>query len=251
FSQVPAIGDLDDDGLPEIVAGTASSQLVLIEHDGAIGWQKPVAWLSQYRPAFGLADFDNDGDVEIYLGNGLLDHDGNVIFQIASEPLNFYHASAAADLDGDGDLELIVGRSAFHHDGSVYYQHLDIDASHAQIADLDDDGLPEILLSGASGLSLLEHDGTKVLVHQTPGGDPPANNNWRRPAAIHDFTGDGLAEFSVSSANHYGVFRGDFSIVWQAPVADLTGVAGGTAFDFLGDGSAEAIYADETSLFVF
>ena len=251
FSQVPAIGDIDGDGLPEIVAGTASNQLVVIAHDGTIEWQKPVPGLSSFRPAFGLADLDNDGDVEIYLGNMLLDHLGNVIFQKANEPLNFYHASAAADLDGDEDLELIIGRSAYHHDGTPYYEHSDISASHAQVGDLDDDGLPEILLSGPLGVSLLEHTGAKTLVEQTPGGDPPVNNNWRRPAAIHDFDGNGTAEFAVSSANHYGVFRDDFSILWQAPVADLTGVAGGTAFDFLGDGSAEAIYADESSLFVF
>ena len=90
-----------------------------------------------------------------------------------------------------------------------------------------------------------------TFVHQTPGGDPPVNNNWRRPAAIHDFTANGTAEFAVSSANNYNVIEGDFSLIWAAPVADLTGAAGGTAFDFLGDGSAEAIYGDESSLFVF
>ncbi|NVB40546.1 VCBS repeat-containing protein [Pseudenhygromyxa sp. WMMC2535] len=251
FSQTPAIGDVDDDGLPEIVAGTASNELVIISHDGLVQSQVAIAWLSSYRTSFGLADFDNDGDVEIYLGNALLSHEGEVIFRKSDEPLNYYHASVAADLDADGDLELVVGRSAFHHDGSVYYQHEDIEASHAQVGDLDGDGLPEVLLSGQAGLSLLEHDGSQTFVHQTPGGDLPVSNNWRRPAAIHDFDGDGFAELAVSSADHYNVIEGDFSLVWQAEVADLTGSAGGTAFDFLGDGSAEAIYGDESSLFIF
>ena len=251
FSQVPALGDVDGDGELEIVAVTAANELVIVSHEGLVELQQPVAQASSFRPALGLADFDNDGEVEIFMGNRILDAQGNQVMWASNEPLNFYHASAAADLDGDGDLELIVGRSAFHHDGSVYYQANQISASHAQVGDLDEDGEPEVLLSGANGLSLIEHDGSVTFVHQTPGGDPPVNNNWRRPAAIHDFTADGTAEFSVSSANNYNVIEGDFSLIWAAPVADLTGAAGGTAFDFLGDGSAEAIYGDEDSLFVF
>ena len=37
----------------------------------------------------------------------------------------------------------------------------------------------------------------------------------------------------------------------QLPVADLSGLASGTAFDFLGDGVADAIYADEQQVYVF
>ena len=36
-----------------------------------------------------------------------------------------------------------------------------------------------------------------------------------------------------------------------APVYDPSGIATGTAFDFLGDGSAEAMYADETYMYIF
>jgi hypothetical protein len=250
FSQVPAIGDIDDDGLPEIVAGTASSDMVVLEHDGTVKWQKNVPWLSARRAAIGLADLDNDGDVEIYAGNGVTDHDGNTVWSNA-EPLNFYHATTAADLDGDDDLEVIIGRSAYHHDGTPYYENFGLSESHAQVGDLDDDGLPEVLLTGPTGLSLLEHDGSITFQDETPSGDPPASNNWRRPAAIHDFDGDTFAEFSVSSANTYAVYRGDFSIVWSAQVADLTGAAGGTAFDFIGVGAAQAMYGDEQTLFVY
>jgi len=34
-------------------------------------------------------------------------------------------------------------------------------------------------------------------------------------------------------------------------VSDLSGIAGGTAFDFDGDGVAEAMYGDETHMYVF
>jgi Tfp pilus tip-associated adhesin PilY1 len=36
-----------------------------------------------------------------------------------------------------------------------------------------------------------------------------------------------------------------------ANVQDFSGLATATAFDFLGDGVAEAIYADETQIYVF
>jgi hypothetical protein len=41
------------------------------------------------------------------------------------------------------------------------------------------------------------------------------------------------------------------AIVWSADVQDASGWSSGTAFDFLGDGSAEAMYTDEVALFVF
>src|SRR5687767_14127836 len=40
-------------------------------------------------------------------------------------------------------------------------------------------------------------------------------------------------------------------LMWTANVQDGSGWAAGTAFDFDGDGVAEAMYADEATLFVF
>src|SRR5439155_14190077 len=74
---------------------------------------------------------------------------------------------------------------------------------------------------------------------------------WLRPATIHDFDGDGHAEYAMSSASYYTVYHADGSIKWSAPVSDESGIAAGTAFDFLGSGVAEAMYADEHQLYVF
>src|SRR5690606_17608443 len=72
-----------------------------------------------------------------------------------------------------------------------------------------------------------------------------------RPAAIHDFDGDGIAEFAVSSPYFYAIYETTPSLIWSAPIDDGSGWSGSTAFDFDGDGIAEAMYADEQQLFVF
>ena len=98
---------------------------------------------------------------------------------------------------------------------------------------------------------MVEHDGAVVFQNLTPTGDGGFGLTWFRPATVHDFDGDQIAEYAVSSANHYSVYEGDASIVWSANVSDQSGIAAGTAFDFLGDGIAEAMYADETTMFIF
>jgi hypothetical protein len=246
----PALGDIDDDGLPEIVTTVVGGQLVAFEHDGTMKWQGDDPWPEAYSGAIALADLDNDGDVEIVAGNFAADHLGERLFT-APQPAGNWSATAAADLDDDGDLEVVLGHAAYHHDGAQLYLAASVAPGYPQIANLDGDPEPEVIVMNASGISLLEHDGTVVYQDLRPTGDPLGGTTWLRPATVHDFDGDSVAEFAVSSANHYTVYESDASIVWSANVSDQSGIAGGTAFDFLGDGIAEAMYADETSMFIF
>jgi hypothetical protein len=244
----PALGDIDGDGLAEIVTAQMDGTLVAFEHDGTLKWSSAQPWQSSYIGAIALADLDNDGDVEIIAGNLVYDHDGTLVTTLPGPTL--YPSSTAADLDDDGDLEVVLGQSAYHHDGSLLW-NAPIDHGFPQVADLDDDPEPEVLVTNANGLSLIDHDGAVQYQDLRPTGDAAGGNVWTRPATIHDFDGDGAAEYAVSSSNHYAVYEGDASIVWSANVADLSGIAAGTAFDFLGDGEAEAMYADETFMFIF
>ena len=253
WAGTPAIGDIDGDGISEIVALTHDLQVIAFEHDGTPKWGPvgPVGFVN-YGTALAMADLDADGDVEIFGDDVVLDHEGNLLW--SSNYHWQYTGTTAADLDDDGDLELIQGNRAWHHDGSAYYQAAGVGEGFPQVADLDDDGRPEILVTTVKGFSILEDDGSvKPGVHNlTPTGDPVTSLNWRRPATVHDFDGDGKAEFAQSSAAHYTVYEPDpVAIVWSADVLDASGISAGTAFDFLGDGIAEAMYADETKLFVY
>jgi hypothetical protein len=252
----PALGDIDDDGLVEIVTLTPTGAFQAFEHDGTKKWELPTVWGAgdfgqplDYSAAAALADLDNDGDVEIVAGNKIVDHTGSDVLTLAQASGN-WSATVPADLDGDGDLEVVLGNSAYHHDGSLLWSTA-LERGYPQVADLDDDGLPEVLLTNNQGLSLIEHDGTVTYSNLRPTGDPVGFTTWLRPATIHDFDGDGRAEYAVSSANNYTVYEADASIVWSAPVQDLSGIAAGTAFDFLGDGIAEAMYMDEVAMYVF
>jgi hypothetical protein len=251
----PALGDIDGDGLVEIVTLSPSGAFMAFEHDGTKKWELPTVWQAgdfgqlDYSAAAALADLDNDGDVEIVAGNKIVDHTGTTVITLAQLSGN-WSATVPADLDGDGDLEVVLGNSAFHHDGTLLWS-TGLNRGYPQVADLDGDGQPEVLLTNDQGLSLIEHTGTITYANLRPTGDPATFTGWLRPATIHDFDGDGMAEFAVSSANNYTVYEANASIVWSAPVQDYSGIAAGTAFDFLGDGIAEAMYTDEVALYVF
>ncbi len=245
----PVVGDIDGDGIPEIVSANSQGRLVAFEHDGTLKWTSAVAWGGSYIASLAMADFDNDGDVEIYGGNQIFDHLGAQVISVPGAVPN-YSATVAADLDGDGDLELVIGHIATHHDGSMYYQS-NLGPGYPQIANLDDDPEPEVLLLNAQGISVLEHNGVIKYQNLRPTGDPPNGLVWYRPATVHDLNGDGVSDFAVSSGNNYAGYRRDATLLWQATVSDQSGIAAGTAFDFLGDGIAEAMYADEKTMFIF
>ncbi len=249
-SVTPAIGDIDGDGLPEIVASIVGGNPVAFEHDGTLKWTSASGWPEAYSGAIALADADNDGDVEILAGNKLYDHLGTLLFTAPTVAGN-WSASAFADLNDDGDQEIVLGHAAYHHDGSQHYLTA-VAPGYPSIANLDQDPQPEIVVTNNNGLALLNHDGTIQYQDQRPTGDGIGFTTWLRPSTVHDFDGSGESEFATSSANNYTVYNPTGpTIVWQAAVSDQSGIAAGTAFDFLGDGIAEAMYADENYMFIF
>jgi len=253
--ETPALADLDGDGVVEIVAveidpsvpfvDNPPARVVALHADGSTVmtglWN--LAGHSVALGAVAIADLDGDGDGEIMVDSSVFDHTGNLVWSTLDQGGG---VASAADLDGDGDLEVISGPQAFHHDGSVYFDPLPGESGLSAVADLDADGQPEVLtVMWPDGITIIEHDGSVSHsgVLPTIGG--------RRPPALHDIDGDDVIDLLIASDEGFSAVRTDLTVMWTALNDDKSGMSGATAFDFLGDGSAEAIYADETQVHVY
>ena len=262
----PAFADIDDDGLPEIVAVWNDGgvyRLKAFEHDGAPKWANTIdggepnpLYFHRESGAIAIHDLDADGDAEIIFNHEVYDHEGKLLWFKPNPQAGELEATTAADLDGDGKLEVITGHSAYRHDGTVYWDNYPTITTQSipQIGNLDADPQPEVFITSGQGLWMVEHDGAIKWGPATPTGvQPNGYLTWQRPGTIHDFDGNGTAEYASSSRDFYAVYRGPTAadVLWQATVQDSSGAAGGTAFDFLGDGVAEAMYADEQNLRIY
>lgn len=262
-ASTPAIGDIDGDGLVEVVTSLPQGyklgyRAVAFEHTGAIKWISSAAAVEQWGwgSTTAIGDVDNDDRPEIAIANLLLDADGELLMAFPLPEIvplgSSYAMPVLADLDGDDDLEILYGRVAYHHDGSIYYLVPEIQRSgFSHVADLDDDGDPEVLVTTQTGISLLKSDGAVVYANLRPNGVDVQNTNWVHPAAVHDLSGNGGRQFAMGSYNLYGAYSSDANILWTSDAVKSSQAAGTSAFDFLGDGAAEVIYMDDTSLRVF
>ena len=158
----PAVGDLDGDGVTEVVAASLKGSLAVYHADGTMAEGWPF-WLDRSL-VIGMGDSNNAYDY------------------------GFFGAPALGDLDGDGDLEIVIGSMdayvhVFHHDGTPldgwpielrheydFFGELTSNGariiSSPAIGDIDGDGFLEIAIGtnqkqgGTYGLGyVLSHDG--------------------------------------------------------------------------------------------
>ena len=282
-----AAGDLDGDGLPEIVAVDASFHVRAFDHNGKPLWTssaKVGANEASTKPWAGwgggisIADLDADGKPEVFLDATVFDNTGALLWKkkdggCGAPTCNFGPLSTAANLDGDakGTLELIVGNRVYTHDGKLIWQYAKAGDGYPAVADFFGDGDPDVVLVASGKVYIIDgKSGTLEwgpVSFPYPAGGVAAKAGPGGPPTVADFDGDGHPEIGVAGGYYYVVFDPDCKqggnpadcpsgttngILWKKASKDLSSRAtGSSVFDFEGDGKAEVIYSDECFLRVY
>jgi len=241
-----AVGDIDNDGLVEIVAvdqrGYNSSGVIAFENDGTFKWKSDYVAGGYFNIHYlSIADLDADGSPEIIFNRAILNNDGTTKWL----GKNTYEA-IAVDLNLDGKQEVVLGNSAYDSAGNLLWENDAITSyGYMAAANFDDDPYPEIVFVGGGYVYLLEHTGEVIW---GPIDLPPEglNRDHGGPPTIADFDNDGEPEIGIAGGYRYVVFEADGSVKWAQPTQDKTSSrTGSSVFDFDGDGSAEVVYGDE------
>ncbi|NND30029.1 MAG: VCBS repeat-containing protein [Myxococcales bacterium] len=247
---VSTVADLDRDGLQEVIAGNT-----VYGYDGSERWTYEYSTVNSscggsldcdgYN-AVGDFDDDEDGEVVIIRQGELfvLNHDGSPVNGI---PLPIRIPGAPADV------------SAPTYSPAAY-------VPSAPLYDEDGDLLPpeRILCGGALHLPAFDSIGNPIMSAGSQVVVDTAGANESGPPTVADFDGDGFAEVGTASSTAYVLF--DFQctgdplpaecerewVRWMVENDDCSSRAtGSSVFDFEGDGSAEVVYADETTFRIF
>jgi|GEM_PF-3074850 len=252
----PAVGDVDGDGVPDIVFTTIAGAGynypgLLIVLDGATGAEKLMVDavgkddLISGSSGVALADLDGDGQVEIVvvtynMAIAAFHADGELVFTTATRADDFtlWTSPAIADLDGDGQAEIIAGRAIFGSNGAFKHSN---DGNgwggitySSVVADLANDGEPEILTGNIAFNPAGETLWDRYASDKMADGNP----------AIGDFDGDGKGEVVISD---YGtgtvtLLDDDGSTLWGPKTLWKTGGGGPPAVaDFNDDGTPDIV----------
>jgi hypothetical protein len=239
-----AAGDLDNDGVPEIVACIApppggvsccdaqaqNTGVVAFRADGTVMWQQTdttKVHCGYESPA--IADPDQSGQPQVLVGLTLLDGaTGAVVRELDPATSWGVKLSGFADLDGDGGLDVTDGQRAWRTDGTVLWDLRSgpdqVSPGYHAVGDLDKDGTPEVVVvsSGAPhGAHVLRYDAqspTGVIVVRE---NVDINNGLSTatfcgvsseygggPPTIADFDGDGFPDVGAAGAVGYVVLDG-------------------------------------------
>ena len=216
-----AIGDLENDlsfnGEREICFTSWNDSLYVLDATGAAkpGFPKGAGDDFQSGPALG--DIDNDGDLEIVVGNNdgnlyAYHHDGSGVIGggiFATLPDDIRCVPALCNLDADPELEIVVtcfdgNIYAFNHDGSGFLNagglFAAIDPTEAMsaspiVVDIDNDGSFEIFAGHRNGKFYGFHDDGSTIV----GFPIPTFSPIFSTASAGDIEGDGDVDIVFAS----------------------------------------------------
>ncbi|MFK7739115.1 MAG: FG-GAP-like repeat-containing protein [Planctomycetota bacterium] len=164
-----AVADLNADGYPDILAGTATGVVVAL-HQRNLGntfaIDQSLALAAGVRDLT-AADLDADGDLDLLvsLDSGVLQVLDNVLGQLlagAAAALPAPGDLAAGDVDGDGRMDFAVSGAdaSLVRVGSqgLTVESLGIAADVVELVDLDGDAFADLVAATAGGLQYLQND---------------------------------------------------------------------------------------------
>ncbi|MFT5681709.1 MAG: hypothetical protein ACI8RZ_002615 [Myxococcota bacterium] len=233
-----AIGDIDDDGWPDLLTTSTSGYLLAMEGDGTAKWISDTPSYAGYcHPK--IHDLDGDGSVEILLCDDVYDADG--IWQYSVGNIAYY-SPAVVDLDDDGEMEIVTGDAVYDPDGTELFS-TGYSSGALAVGNFDSDDAGEIVLRDGTTIYLIDDDGSLLWSTSVQGYGYPC---------IGDLDGDGEMEIAAGGHSTFTALDTDGSLMWTASVSDLSsGTMGCSIFDLDGDGAAEVIHADRYDLFIW
>jgi hypothetical protein len=211
-----AVGDIDNDGVYDIVVCTWDDHVYAIDASGNTKSGFPFTSTNRFNAPPTLVDIDGDGYLEIIAGNDngllhILNHDGTEMASFNTGD-DIRGGISVADLNDDGSLELLfVGYDDMIHvwnplDGEEL-EGWPIDMDYNSLtepvtADLDNDGDLEVVTAMKNGMVyVLHHDGTPFFGFPTNLG-----GNIESSPAIGDLDGDGDYEIAFGTTQGLQVF---------------------------------------------
>ncbi len=238
----PAIGDLDGDGIPEIVTVLLDGRVVALDPDGGLVWVSTET--VYYYQSVGLFDGDGDGLLEVVVDDLMLDHAGAMVFRAGGHDSNF-DSTVIADLDGDGVGEWVVNGRIYDLQGNLTHALLNDYLLFPTPIQADADADLELMghANGWSEYRLLELDGTLLWDQHT--------GYMLAPPAVGDPDGDGLPEACLAWSGEVWVYQPPDPLPQIVYSGDCDGgIAGCALADLDGDGHDELIHAGENKFHI-
>ena len=235
------VADFNGDGYDDVFIGDqgydaepfpgGQNSLLLGTKDGFVKGSLPT--LLDFTHSSAIGDIDNDGDIDIFVGNisavdpYFLINDGKAGFTqkfdlLAGLPAGRpqYTGSCLVDLDGDGKLELILGgfnsgAEILGWTGSKFevrahlYQNDDASRVTTDVlaADIDGDTIPEIVMMSTNQNATAFYDQTRLDVFKLVSGTYQkvqsmlvSDTRWNRNTYFSDMNDDGFLD--IASLGH-------------------------------------------------
>ncbi len=253
----PAVGDLNGDGIYEVVYSSCDGYLYIVESNNGTILHKVITGGEFASPT--LVDIDGDGLPEVLTDGGsgslmAIDGDGSIIWVIRDRM--FSGSPGIGDFNGDGRLDVAMGSS----DGYLYIVEAangsiitrlklgNGESSTPSIADIDGDGLPEIVVTESSNLHIIDYEAGRGFIDhivQLEGLLVP-------PPPIYDLYGDGVLDAVVNNRDGrvFVVNLVNGSIMAEAQLPGVTDSASPASIgDVDGDGVADIVIATMQGLF--
>ena len=189
----PVMGDIDGDGKDEVVVvdGTSAPTTVRVLRNYSVLWERTISYYGFTFGSATLSDLNNDGILDVIVGasdkltvlDGLT---GNIMWEVTGI---YGFANVTGDINGDGVDDVISATEGYMYvfdgrNGNLICKSRENKAYlGVQVADIDSDGILEIIAGGGWGqeISVYRGLGRFLKPPQWPqvGHDLLNSNNFR------------------------------------------------------------------------